>query len=93
MYLNILNNMNIFEQLEDLEAQVRRTEGKICMGLGKWLNDHAAEICPDYPNSVLFTDYYMSRGELYVTFSADYGENSYNDSRKVELEEALKYIN
>lgn len=84
--------MNIFEQLEDLKAQVRRTEGKICMGLGKWLNDHAAEICPDCPNSVVFTDYYMSRGELYVTFSVFCGDGSYDDSIKVELEEALKYI-
>lgn len=84
--------MNIFEQLEDLEAQVRRTEGKICIGLGKWLNDHAAEICPECPNSVVFDDYYMRHGELYVEFSVYYGEDYRYKSRKVELEEALKYI-
>ena len=92
MHLNTLNNMNIFEKLKDLKAQVRRTEGKICMGLAKWTKDHAVEIYPDNPNLVVFNDYYWSRENLYVSFSVFCGNDYYEDSRKVELEDALKYI-
>ena len=84
--------MNAFEQYNDLHSKAREVYNKIRIGLSKYVRDHADEIYPDNPYSVIFSFHCMTQGKLYISVSVGSGDEAHIKEFEVKMEDALKYI-